>query len=390
MARDPRLDAARGFALATIALTHIPGLVYADWTLRRWGFSDAAEIFVLVSGLALGMAYARWDLARWIAAAGKRVATLLAAHLALTAGGLAVAGLAGALGATTLMGRHGMAPVFEGSIDHLVGLALLTHQLGYINILPLYMALVAAAPLVLWGARRAPGATVAASLALWAVAGAYDIGPLQWPGDGRWQFNPLAWQAIFVIGVVVGARMVWGTPWRPRHPAAATTAAAGFLLLAFIWRTVPEVQGWGRAALEPLWTHPLGAQLFGFHKPDLAGMRLLHALALAWCVAALPWGRAAAAHTVCAPLRALGRHGLTVFCMGTLLSYAGQAVLLDTPPFFGRDTLLAGAVLGALWALAIALDAWETHQGRRRADLAHPTPSASRKGAHAPQHAPQA
>lgn len=366
MPRDPRLDAARGFALATIALTHIPGLVYADLTLRRWGFSDAAEIFVLVSGLALGMAYARWDLAGWIRAAGRRALSLFGAHLALTAGGLAVAAAAGALGATALMGRHGMGPLFEGSLPHLLGTALLTHQLGYINILPLYMALVAAAPLVLWGARHAPVATVAASLALWAFAGAYDIGPRHWPGDGRWQFNPLAWQALFVVGVVLGARRAWGTPWRPRHARALTWTAASFLLLALLWRTVPDVQALGRNVLEPLWAHPIGAQLLGFHKPDLAGMRLLHALALAWCVAALPWGQAFAAHRACAPLRALGRHGLAVFCAGTLLAYAGQAVLLDTPPFLGRDTVLALTVLGTLWGLALWLDA-RAHRGRRAA-----------------------
>lgn len=374
MARDPRLDAARGFALATIALTHIPGLVHAGFTLRRWGFSDAAEIFVLVSGLALGLAYARWDLGGWVRAAGRRVLALFGAHLALTAGGLAVAAAAGALGAASLMERHGMAPVFEGSLPHLWGIPLLTHQLGYINILPLYMALVAAAPLVLWGARRAPAATVATSLALWAFAGAADLGPYQWPAEGRWQFNPLAWQALFVVGVVVGARHAWGMPWRPRHPAALAWAAAAFLLLALLWRTVPEVQALGRATLEPLWSHPLGAQLFGFHKPDLAGMRLLHALALAWCCAALPWGRAFAAHRACAPLRALGRHGLAVFCVGTLMAYAGQAVLLDTPPFFGRDTVVALAVLGALWGLAVWLDS-RAHHAHRRTGRSMPAPS---------------
>src|SRR5688572_26151708 len=55
--RDPRLDVLRGAALVMIFATHVPGNVYEGLTLRTWGFSDAAEGFVLMSGVSAGLAY---------------------------------------------------------------------------------------------------------------------------------------------------------------------------------------------------------------------------------------------------------------------------------------------------------------------------------------------
>ena len=55
--RDPRLDVLRGVALVTIFVNHVPGNVYESLTIRNWGFSDAAEAFVLMSGVSAGIAY---------------------------------------------------------------------------------------------------------------------------------------------------------------------------------------------------------------------------------------------------------------------------------------------------------------------------------------------
>ena len=43
--RDPRIDAFRGLALVMIFIDHMPGNPYEHYTLRNWGFSDAAEAF---------------------------------------------------------------------------------------------------------------------------------------------------------------------------------------------------------------------------------------------------------------------------------------------------------------------------------------------------------
>ena len=55
--RDLRLDLFRGMGLWMIFLDHIPDDVVAWLTLRNYGFSDAAEFFVFISGYLAGYIY---------------------------------------------------------------------------------------------------------------------------------------------------------------------------------------------------------------------------------------------------------------------------------------------------------------------------------------------
>ena len=55
--RDLRLDLFRGIGLCMIFLDHIPHDVVAWLTLRNYGFSDAAEFFVFISGYLAGFIY---------------------------------------------------------------------------------------------------------------------------------------------------------------------------------------------------------------------------------------------------------------------------------------------------------------------------------------------
>ena len=55
--RDLRLDLFRGIGLWMIFLDHIPHDVVAWLTLRNYGFSDAAEFFVFISGYLAGYIY---------------------------------------------------------------------------------------------------------------------------------------------------------------------------------------------------------------------------------------------------------------------------------------------------------------------------------------------
>src|SRR5690242_638009 len=71
--RDLRLDLFRGLALVLIFLDHIPSNAVSWATLRNYGFSDAAEIFIFISGYANAYVYGpvvRWrgmiDATAWI------------------------------------------------------------------------------------------------------------------------------------------------------------------------------------------------------------------------------------------------------------------------------------------------------------------------------------
>src|SRR6516164_4322479 len=55
--RDFRIDLFRGLALWWIFLDHVPETFLNHFTPKNFGFSDAAEILVFLSGLASGSVY---------------------------------------------------------------------------------------------------------------------------------------------------------------------------------------------------------------------------------------------------------------------------------------------------------------------------------------------
>src|SRR5260370_19426603 len=85
--RDFRLDLFRGMGLWMIFLDHIPDDVVAWLTLKNYGFSDAAEFFVFISGYLAGFIYGPIILGGNFIAATKRLLTrvwqMYVAHIML-------------------------------------------------------------------------------------------------------------------------------------------------------------------------------------------------------------------------------------------------------------------------------------------------------------------
>ena len=85
--RDLRLDFFRGIALWLIFVDHIPSNIVNSFTLRNFGFSDAAEAFVFISGYTAAFVYARAMRERgFFTASGRilrRVWQLYVAHIFL-------------------------------------------------------------------------------------------------------------------------------------------------------------------------------------------------------------------------------------------------------------------------------------------------------------------
>src|SRR5258708_8087518 len=71
--RDLRLDLLRGIALWLIFLDHIPSNVVSWITIRNYGFSDATEIFIFISGYTAAFVYGRAMRERGIVIAGARI-----------------------------------------------------------------------------------------------------------------------------------------------------------------------------------------------------------------------------------------------------------------------------------------------------------------------------
>ena len=57
--RDLRLDFFRGVALVFIFIDHIPENILSYFTLEAFGFFDAAEVFIFISGFTAALVYGR-------------------------------------------------------------------------------------------------------------------------------------------------------------------------------------------------------------------------------------------------------------------------------------------------------------------------------------------
>ena len=71
--RDLRLDLFRGLALWLIFLDHIPNNIVSWLTIRNYGFSDATEIFIFISGYTAAFVYGHAMLQRGFFVAGARI-----------------------------------------------------------------------------------------------------------------------------------------------------------------------------------------------------------------------------------------------------------------------------------------------------------------------------
>lgn len=363
--RDPRLDVFRGLCLVMIFINHVPGNIYEVATSRNFGFSDAAEGFVLMSGIAAGLAYsadfreASMRLWTGLARVWRRVWTLYLVHILATFAALAAAAAVALwLGNAESLFENQMKWVWLDPLRTLIGLVILTHQFGYVNILPLYLVLLAFAPILLFLAWRWPLWLLAGSVALWLVAGIWRLGPPNYPTSGVWFFNPLTWQVIFVTGLVTGVALKEGRRLVPVR-RWLQVATGLFLLYAALSVQIPAVS---KLTGNSLWllreTFNLPWNLTAFDKTYVTGPRLLHILALAYFLSSFPAVRRACAHPIAAPFELLGRQALPVFALGSVLCIGLQGVKHVTGEDILADSLILAGGLAAQFALAAARQYW--------------------------------
>lgn len=362
--RDTRIDVIRAIVLLMIFINHVPGNAYEAVTLKNVGFSDAAEVFVLISGMAIGLAYGpKMKGGQWVRSAlaiWRRAWVLFYTHIMMTVATLAIfCGAAIFALRPDLLEMINIGPLIEDPARVVVGIGTLGHQLGYNNILPLYMLLLLATPAIMWLLNRNMVLTLAASGALWLAAGLYQIAPANYPLPGVWFLNPLSWQFLYVIGIA-GMMHVRAGGSLPQHRlwtrlALAYLAGALLLIHSPLWGQVswfglPEVLG-------------------GFNKTFLSLARLLDVLALTYLVARWPavsgLARTAPGH----PLAILGKHSLPVFVTGTMCAMVAQVLRHLDQPSLGFDTLLLATGIATQLAVAYFLE-WKADVTRTAAGKA--------------------
>ena len=357
MARDLRLDFFRGLALFCIFIDHLPNNIVAEFTLQSVMLSDAAEVFILISGYTAGMVYGRAMERQGFVIAGvriyHRVWQLYVAHVflfmmfiatvAYTVGALNNSLYAEEFGAANFLGEPGVAVVKALTLQF---------QPAFMHILPLYIVLLAVLPFVLAGFRSWSGVIIFTSFALW-LAVQFDkrIALPAYPGpDGVWPFNPFAWQALFFLGAWLGWRgNRGGVSWLSRRWLfwlAAGLSLAGFLI-RFSW----TLHGF----YDPIPVLLSGKPLWLFlSKTDLGLVRFANVLAVALLVAQLiqPQARFLASHAA-RPFVICGRNSLHIFCLGILLSVLGHLVLNE---FFGGIPMqIAVSAAGIAIMISIAV-----------------------------------
>ena len=202
--RDARIDLFRGIANWFIFLDHIPNNVVNWITVRNYGFFGAVDIFIFISGYAASIVYAKMTLERgFIVGASrifKRVWQLYAAYVVLFVIYLVtITDVATRFAATDLIYEFNVASVVDHPMRTLIyGLLLASRPLN-LDILQLYIVLMAFFPPVLWLMLRKPDLALAGSAALYFAARAFDWN-LRSLFDGDWSFNPFCWQLLFVLG----------------------------------------------------------------------------------------------------------------------------------------------------------------------------------------------
>lgn len=357
--RDHRLDMFRGLALVMIFINHVPNTFYESLTNRNFGFSDAAEAFVFMSGIAAGLAYSdRFRSGHWWAATARvwaRARQLYFVHIVITMLCLGIfAGAAKWLGFTEVLTKNNLAPLFQKPLSSLVGIPLLSHQIGYLNILPLYISLLLATPLIIAAGLRWPVRVVLASVALWVLAGQFRMNFPSFPNSGGWFFNPFSWQLLFVLGLLSGMAMKTGGRFVPFSRVLMGLAIAT-LVFTLMWMKIPVLGQYMNATMGRLSALGLPFYITWFDKAYLALPRLLHALALFYVLANWPLMQRVARTAAAAPLRLLGRQGLAVFATGTVISMFLQAVRTRSQADLVADGLMLGAGLLVLVGLAWVL-----------------------------------
>lgn len=370
--RQPNaIDFWRGYALISIFVNHIPGNFFERFTYRNLTLSDSAELFVFLAGWAMRLSienpkkpmttsavvYKLWG----------RAFTIYVAQTFLTEVAIFIlAASSVVLDAPFLLDWHNVGAIFHDPVQAHIGLVLLTYQLGYFNILPLYVVLMIAAPAVAIIYRATPALVLPLSVGLWVLTQVLGWNIPSWPVEGTWFFSPSAWQLIYVLGFLLAGKQTDIGLFARRHLKAIRMVSWPVLAIGLAFASLRYFPG--------LFQLPASPYLRLFDKTFLSLDRLLSVLAIIAVGAGFftpiyRWLPSCGRF-----LSMLGRNGLQVFCAGSLLSLCGQIIRYLYGGLVVTDVILFIVGVG-LMALVAWMVEWRT---RTKTDAARaPAPAAA-------------
>jgi len=326
--RELRLDLFRGIALWLIYIDHLPPSILTWFTIRNYGFSDATEIFIFISGYTAAFVYGRAMRERGFVVATarilKRVWQIYVAHVFLFTIYLAeISYVATSFENPLYAEEMGILDFLKQPDVTIVQALMLKFRPVNMDVLPLYIVLMLFLPPILWLMQRSADLALGLSVVLYALTWQYDLALTAYPG-GFWYFNPFAWQLLFVFGAwcaLGGAKRMAGVL------ASRTTLVLSIAYLAFAFCVtltwyIPQLSRFMPALLEQ-WMYPI-------NKTDLDVLRFAHFLALAAItVRFLPRDWPGLRSVWLRPLILCGQHSLEIFCLGVFLAFAGHFILAE-------------------------------------------------------------
>jgi hypothetical protein len=360
-ARDLRVDFFRGLALWWIYTDHIPGDVLGDFSLRNFAMCDATEVFVLLAGYGAGLSYGmQLERSGFISSAAdvmKRAWTLYIAHIFLFVLFTAqVTYSATALNRLNYLEETRLDVLGDDPYRSMLEALLLRFQPSLLNILPLYVVLLMFFAATMWMLRW-PRLLFGFSLAIYLLVRVTSLNLGSWDGGG-WFFDPMAWQFLFIIGVLLACAPMQAPKrsW-PLDVAAVVVVVLGVVVTVVI-EPYPRRLEWVSASAF--------RSLVVEDKTGLYPFRLISILALTWLsVRLVPFHAAWLRSRLAAPFVLLGQNSLPVFCSGIVIGFVARLGL----EYDDRAPMQVGINLfGALGMLGVgALAAWYRTKGRPKA-----------------------
>ena len=349
--RDLRLDLFRGVANWGIFLDHIPNNIVNWVTTRNYGFSDAADLFIFISGYTVAFVFARMMLERgFIVGASrllKRVWQIYVAHVFLFVIYLAEIGyLAQRYGNSGFADEFNIRGFLANPAQVLFEGLILRFKPVNMDVLPLYIVLMGVFSPILWLMLRRPNMTLAASGVLYLMARHFGWNLTAYPA-GVWYFNPFAWQFLFTFGAwfALGGSAQAMPFIRSRTALVFGTAYLLFALVMTMAARFDEL----RSLIPP--------EIYDAFNPNdktnLAPYRLLHFVVFAFFVVRLlPRDWPGLEWRIFRPAIKCGQQSLEVFCTGIFLSFAAHFVLVEISGAIWMQIVVS--IVGILLMTAVA------------------------------------
>jgi hypothetical protein len=378
--RDLRLDLFRGLALWLIYLDHIPSNMVSWLTIRNYGFSDATEVFVFISGYTAAFVYGREMENRGFVVASarilKRAWQIYVAHIFLFVIYMAEISYVAATFDNPLYSEEmGIFNFLKQPDVTMIQAMLLKFKPANMDVLPLYIILLAGFPPMLWLLLRNATVALVVSVALYAPTVWFDLNFPAYP-NGTWVFNPTAWQLLFVFGAwcALGGAERIGKVARSQPVFWIAVAYLAFAFLITMTWYFPRL-----AAYVPRW---FSEWMYPIDKTNLDVLRFAHFLALATLTLRyVPQDWSALTWPIMRPAILCGQHSLEVFCLGVFLSFVGHFAMVEISDGLAMQVVVSGLGIVAMVATAALISWYKNIEGRKSPRQA--TPNADLAGGEA-------